>query len=247
MKNKTFYKVALLLAVLYFSAGNLQSKPIRLMVITGGHDYQEEQFNRMFESLGKKFTYRVVSLPEAFSVFKPENRAGYDVLVFYHMWQDITGEDKKNLSECISEGKPLVVLHHSICGFDDWPEYINIIGGKYLMKPAVIDRVEYNASTYKHDVRINVQVVNPGHSVTRGIKDFEIIDETYNGLYIHPTSLPLLTTNEPTSSPVIAWTKKYGKSQVVTLQGGHDRQAFENPNFRRLLKQSILWVSKESR
>ncbi|MDD4109781.1 MAG: hypothetical protein PHH93_13785, partial [Prolixibacteraceae bacterium] len=66
-------------------------------------------------------------------------------------------------------------------------------------------------------------------------------------LYIHPTSLPLLTTNEPTSSPVIAWTKKYGKAQVVTLQGGHDRQAFENPNFRRLLKQSILWVSKESR
>lgn len=214
------------------------------MIITGGHDYQEEQFDQMFESLGKKFTFQVVKFPEAFSLFRPENRDRYDVLVFYHMWNDITGDDKKNLSECIREGKPLIVLHHSICGFNEWPEYLNIIGGKYLTKPAIIDGVKYNASTYKHDVQIGVHVVNSKHPVTRGINDFEITDETYKGLYVDPSSEPLLTTKEPTSSPVIAWTKKYGEAKVVTLQGGHDRQAYENPNFRRLLKQSILYVLK---
>jgi len=29
---------------------------------------------------------------------------------------------------------------------------------------------------------------------------------------------------------------------VVTLQSGHDVATFENPNFRKLLKQAIEWV-----
>jgi uncharacterized protein len=246
MKYRNFLKSAIMLTVLFFATGNLNSRPIRLMIITGGHDYQEEPFNQLFESLGEKFTYQVVKFPEAFSVFKPENRNDYDALVFYHMWQEITGEDKKNLSECISRGKPLVVMHHSICGFDNWPEYLKIAGGKYFTKATLIDGVEYNAGTYKHDVKISVEVVDSKHPVTKGIKDFEIIDETYNGLYFETDVIPLLRTNESTSSPVIAWTKKYGKAKVVTLQGGHDRQAFENPNFRKLLKQAILYVWNKS-
>ena len=65
-------------------------------------------------------------------MFLPENRDKYDVLVFYHMWQKITDEQAKTFAECIRNGKPVVALHHSICAFDDWPEYWNIIGGKYF-------------------------------------------------------------------------------------------------------------------
>jgi len=35
------------------------------------------------------------------------------------MWQDITEEQKKVFTECLSQGKPVVALHHSICAFDD--------------------------------------------------------------------------------------------------------------------------------
>ena len=217
-------------------------KPIRILVITGGHDYKVNEFNQMLASLGKNIQYQIAELPAAYDMFFPENRAKYDVLVFYHMWQEITEKQALVLADCISQGKPLVALHHSICAYDDWPEYFNIIGGKYFHKPTTVKGKEYPACSYKHDIHFKVRIVNNENPVTKGLTDFEIFDETYKGYYIEDGVTPLLTTDEPSSTPVIGWSKVYGSSRVVTLQSGHDAATFENPNFRQLLKQSVEWV-----
>jgi len=175
-------------------------------------------------------------------MFLPENRNKYDVLVFYHMWQEITEEQERMLADCIREGKPLVVLHHSICAFDNWPEYFNIIGGKYFHKTTIIKGKEYPVSSYIHDLHFKVHIVDPENPVTKGLTDFEVFDETYKGYWVEEEVTPLLTTDEPTSNPVIGWTKSYGKARIVTIQSGHDVPTFENPNFRRLLRQSVEWV-----
>ncbi len=223
------------------------SKKIRILVITGGHDYKKEQFNQMLEGLGDNINYQIAEFPAAFDMFLPENRSKYDVLVFYHMWQKITSDQEKVFSDCIKEGKPLVVLHHSICAFDDWPEYFNIIGGKYFHKPTTIKGKEYQVCSYIHDIHFKVKVIDPKNPVTNGISDFPIFDETYKGYYIEEGVTPLLSTDEPSSTPVIGWSKKYGKARVVTLQSGHDVPTFENPAFRKLLKQSIEWVYNKGR
>jgi type 1 glutamine amidotransferase len=221
------------------------SGPVRILVVTGGHSYKADQFNQMLSSLGPEITYKIVEMPAAFEMFLPENRSKYDVLVFYHMWQEITDEQAKNFAECISEGKPVVALHHSICAFDDWPEYWNIIGGKYFHKPTTFKGKEYQPCSYIHDLHFNVKVVDLKNPVTKGVKDFEIFDETYKGYYVEDGVTPLLTTDEPSSTPVIGWSKKYGKSRIVVFQGGHDAPTFENPSFRKLLKQAIIWVAKK--
>jgi len=228
-----------------FSVAAEPQEPIRILVITGGHDYKKEQFNQMLSNLAPGINYRVSVLPEAFNMFKPENRDQYDVLVFYHMWQTINGEQEKIFADCIRQGKPVVALHHSICAFDDWPEYWNIIGGKYFHKATICQGREYPACSYIHDLSFNVKIVDPDHPVTRGVQDFEIFDETYQGYYVEDRVTPLLTTTEPSSKPIIGWAKKYGESKIVVLQSGHDVPTFENPNFRTLLKQAIEWVSKK--
>ncbi len=221
------------------------SNPIRVLVITGGHDYKAEQFNRMLSSLGPSITYQIAELPGAYDMFKPENRDKYDVLVFYHMWQKITEEQSTVFADCIRQGKPLVTLHHSICAFDDWPEYWNIIGGKYFHKKTTFKGKEYAPCSYIHDINFNVKIADSRHPVTAGLRDFPVFDETYKGYYVAEDVTPLLSTDEPTSTPVIGWAKNYGKARVVVLQSGHDVPTFENPNFRRLLKQSIEWVHKK--
>lgn len=246
MKSNYFARLFVCIS-LFFICEILEAKPVRVLVITGGHNYKTEQFNQMLAGLGKHFTCKVVSFPEAYSMFLPENRSSYDVLVFYHMWQKITDVEAKNVSECIHEGKPLVVLHHSICAFDDWPEYINIIGGKYFHKPTVVNGKEYAPCRYKNGVNFRIKVVDPRHPVTRSIHDFDVSEETYFGFYVDSEAKPLLTTTEPNSAPVIGWTKKYGKAQVVTIQSGHDVPTYENPSYRKLLKQSIEWVIKKSK
>lgn len=226
----------------WMSASYPPSKPIRILVITGGHDYNTEKFNQMLVSMGDNISYQIAVLPEAYEMFKPENRSKYDVLVFYHMWQKISEKEAAVFADCIWQGKPLVALHHSICAYDDWPEYINIIGGKYFHKTTTVNGKQYEPCSYIHDLNFTVKITDPNHPVTQGVKDFKIFDETYKGYYVAPECKPLLSTDEPSSNPVIGWTKKYGKAQVVTLQSGHDTPTFENPDFRKLLKQSIEWV-----
>jgi uncharacterized protein len=230
-----------------FSSGIPLSKPIRILVITGGHDYKIEQFNQMLSSLDRNITYQIAELPAAYDMFLPMNRNKYDVVVLYHMWQEITSEQAEMFSDCIRNGKPLVVLHHSICAYDDWPEYTNIIGGRYFHKSSIINGKEYPASSYIHDLLFKVRIVNPKNPVTKGLTDFEIFDETYKGLYVEDGVAPLLTTDEPTSTSIIGWSKTYGKARVVTLQSGHDVPTFENPNYRKLLKQAIEWVYNSSK
>ena len=227
---------------LSLSATNNSANPIRILVITGGHSYKVEQFNQMLASLGENITCQIAELPAAYEMFLPENRSKYDVLVFYHMWQEITDEQAEVFADCIRQGKPLVALHHSICAYDDWPEYFNIIGGKYFHKPTMVNGKEYPACSYIHDLHFNVKIADPRNPVTKGVKDFEIFDETYKGYYIEEGVTPLLTTDEPSSNRVIGWTKKYGNARVVTLQSGHDVPTFENPDFRKLLLQSVEWV-----
>jgi type 1 glutamine amidotransferase len=242
MKKFRLLLVLILATILKLSASEPPAGKIRILVITGGHDYQKEQFNEMLGSLGENITFQIAELPAAYEMFLPQNRDKYDVLVFYHMWQEITDEQAKVFSECIRNGKPLVVLHHSICAYDDWPEYINIIGGKYFHKPAVVNGKEYPACSYIHDVHFKVKIADKKHPVTAGISDFQIFDETYKGYYVEPGVTTLLETDEQSSNPVIGWAKKYGKARVVTLQSGHDVPTFMNPDFRKLLKQSIVWV-----
>ena len=247
MKKYIIILSFLFLTLLIISSTFAEKDTIRILVITGGHDYQKEQFNKMFASLGENITYKIEELPGAFNMFLPENRSKYDVLVFYHMWQSITPDQEKVFSDCIREGKPLVVLHHSICAFDEWPEYFKIIGGKYFHKPTVVDGREYAACSYQHDLHFIVKIADKGHPVTKGLIDFEVFDETYKGYYVEPGVKPLLTTTESSSEKVIGWTKNYGKARVVTIQSGHDVPTFENSGYRQLLKQAVEWVNNEGK
>jgi type 1 glutamine amidotransferase len=242
MKNILFIVLILFAFSISSAAKSYENKPIRVLVITGNHSYNKETFNAMFEGLGNAITYQVAEFPAAYDMFLPENRNKYDVLVFYHMWQKITDEQKVVFADCIREGKPVVALHHSICAFDDWEEYWHIIGGKYFHKPTVLNGKEYPACSYIHDLHFKASVVDKKHPVTKGVNDFELFDETYKGYWVEPGVKPLLTTTDTTSTPVIGWTKTYGKARIVTLQSGHDSPTFQSPAFRQLLKQSIDWV-----
>jgi uncharacterized protein len=232
----------LLISMLYFFTVQAQSQRIRVLVVTGGHDYDTAAFGAMFDSM-QDLSFRVISFPEAFRAFEPEHRKEYDVVVLYHMWQKITPEQEQNLAGCIGEGKPLVVLHHSICAFDDWEEYQKITGGRYFHRPDTIDGRVYPVSGYKHDVRVKIHIADSTHPVTKNMADVELMDETYKDFYVEPGVTPLLTTSNPGSSPVIGWAKTYGGSRVVTLQPGHDARTFETPWFRKILLRAILWVN----
>jgi type 1 glutamine amidotransferase len=243
------------LAILVLTAAAFWSSPTptsraaeagktRILLVTGGHDYETNQFVKLFRD-NPNLTVLTAAHPKAHDWLKADAASQYDVLVFYDMWQDISEEAKANLVARLKEGKGLVALHHCLGSYQQWPEYALIIGGKYHLEKHVENGVEKPASTYKHDVDFKVQVADSGHPVTKGLKDFEIHDETYGRFEVRPEAHVLLTTDEPTSTRSIAWAKTYAAARVVYLQLGHDHVAYANPNYQRLVAQAIRWAAKQ--
>lgn len=229
------------LPVFSICAENKGKKIPHVLLITGGHDYDETAFGQMLEKLS--ITYDHVKHPNAHAMLKAEKIAPYDIVLLYDMPKEISEEAQKDFIAMLENGKGLVVLHHAFCSYDFWPEYISIIGGRYHHYPWKENGVEKPVSTYKHDVTFDVKVVGKKHPITKGIKDFRITDETYGGTQILPTVHPLLSTEEGTSGPLVCWTNKYRNARITTFTLGHDHLAWENPSFIKVLSQAIYWTA----
>lgn len=233
-------------AILSISQGEAQkmtaNKPLRVLVVTGGHDFEREPFFQMFRSFGG-ITYEEVQHPQAHARLTPEAGRDYDAIVLYDMWQPISDEHQQAFVKLLRQGKGLVALHHSLASYQTWDEYRHIIGGRWHTQKWMQNGKEQPASTFQHDVQFKVHIVDNKHPVTKGLQDFDIRDETYGNFEVLPKVKPLLTTDEPTSGRVIAWAHTYGKSRVVYIQLGHDHYAYENPHYRRLVLQAIRWVA----
>lgn len=220
-------------------------KKIRVLVITGGHDFEKDAFFKLFKD-NPDITYRAVEHPQAHAEFTAEAAKQYDVIVMYDFNQKISEEAKADFVARLKEGKGLVVLHHAIATYPDWPEYWKIIGARYYLAKTNVNGVEKARSAYKHGMHFTLHVPDPDHPVTRGVKDYEIHDETYKWFDVAQECHPLLTTEEPESNHVIAWAKSYEKARVIYMQSGHDHFAYENPNFQQVLRQAIRWTAKRS-
>jgi hypothetical protein len=216
---------------------------IRVLLITGGHDFEEGQFFKLFTE-NPEITVKIAEHPHAHELLRPDSATNYDVLAAYDMHQEISEAAKADLLNWLKQGKGLVVLHHAIASYQAWPEYSQIIGARYYLEETVVNGVSKPRSTYQHGVHFRIHIVDPTHPVTKGIADFDIDDETYNLFDVAKEVHPLLTTEEPLSNRVIAWAKSYGPAQVVYLQSGHDHFAYDNPNYQRMLKQALRWAAR---
>jgi type 1 glutamine amidotransferase len=218
---------------------------IRCLVVTGGHDFERGPFAAMWDAL-PGIAWREVRHPHAYAEFKPEAAATWDVLVLYDMPQTIPDEAKADLVALLRAGKGVLALHHCSGSYPHWDEYETILGGRYLMAPRTVDGVVQPASTYHEGIDIAVHVVSPDQPVTKGLTDFGYHDEVYGHMQVSPDVTPLLTCATEGSSPTVAWTHRYGRSQIVYIQPGHGPGAWGCPSYRQMLSQAIAWVRTES-
>ena len=235
-------------SVIYYK--NIMVKPlpprstgqIKVAVLTGGHGFERKPFLEMFDSF-KGIKYVEVQLKDHSEIFEDISDWDYDVIAMYSMTQNISQKRKDNFKKLLNRGIGLVALHHNMGSFQSWPEFKKIIGGKYYLKATEEDGVEPRGSTYKHDIDMNVRIADASHPITRGMSDFKIHDEGYKYCGFEKNNRVLLTTDHPDSDKTIAWTRKYGKAKVCTIQLGHDAAAYQNANYRRLVARAIRWCA----
>ena len=213
---------------------NAATAPLRLLVVTGGHDYPTS-FYTIFDDPGELQWDHATSNHDA---LRSDLREKYDVLVLYDMSTELSDAEKKNLVDFLESGKGMVVLHHAILDYPGWEWWWReVVGGKYLTKP----EQGMPASTYQHDQTIEVVPVAK-HPILAGIKPIRLVDETYKGMWVSPQVTVLLKTDNPTSDPALAWVSPYQKSRVVYIQLGHGEPAHRDAAYRKLVHSAIRWA-----
>ncbi len=219
-----------------------QVKKIRVLVVTGGHDFEKEPFFAMFKAMDA-IVCETGEQKETSEAYNERLSSKYDVLVLYDMAQKITDDQKKNLLEFLASGKGLVALHHALGSYQDWPDYQKIIGGKFYTADREEEGVLHPKSTYKHDEKLKVNIADKNHPIVQGLTDFEILDEVYNKFLVRPDVKTLLTVDHPLSAKVIAWTHFCGNAPVAYILLGHAASAFNDANYRKLVSNAIFWAA----
>ena len=202
---------------------------MQIAVVTGEHGFQEKQFDAVFESMdGIQF------VREDLDVFVDDaSQNAYDTVVFYNFHRPYPTEAQAAAILGLTErGQGIVILHHAILAFPEWDVYSEMCG--------IADR----RFGYHPRQTLNVQIANPTHPITAGMKDWEMGDETYTMNSAGEDSDILLRVEHPNSMEVLGWTREYGNSRVFCLQSGHDDVTFSNPNFRAVLKRGIQWTGR---
>jgi type 1 glutamine amidotransferase len=206
---------------------------VRGLLITGGHDH-ETSFYGLFDGYNDLPHVPVAASKTA---FQNDLRGKFDVLIMYDFSRDLDETGKKNLRAFVEGGKGIVVLHHALLDYQDWPWwYEDVVGGSYRLKR----EGDIPSSTVKDREQLFVTPAEE-HPVTAGIGPFHIVDETYKRMLFSPRVRPLLLTNNPNSDRSLAWIGPCSTSRVVAIQLGHGPTAFHHPAYRALVHNAILW------
>ena len=254
--------------------------PLNILISVKGHPYERDAFAAVFESFeGIRHTF--VEQPASQAFLNPQTAEPWDVLVFY----DMPGIDfstqppnfiapsetlKTGFKELLSAGKGMVFLHHAIAGWPLWPEYGEIIGGRFFYAPSECRGKAVLDSGYRHDVPHTVAVEDTMHPITKGLdRTFSLTDELYLCEVFDNDIHPLLTSDysfdrehfysahhavtgkmfcnddwpHPEGSSLIGWTKTVDASRICYLQPGDGPDTYASKHYRQLLENAIRWAA----
>ena len=156
---------------------------------------------------------------------------------------DLTPEQRADLLSFIKEGKGFVAAHSAITSFFSWPEFGEMLGGRFDEHPWGIT----NATVIVDDRKFPaMRQFTPG-SVVRDehyqLKEFSR-DKMRVLAHLDPRSVDLkapLVHRTDGDFPV-AWAKNYGKGRVFYSTLGHDPQLWDTPMLQQMYFQAIRWA-----
>jgi type 1 glutamine amidotransferase len=160
-----------------------------------------------------------------------------------HREINLTPEQKKDLLAFVhDDGKGFVAAHTATTAFLSWPEFGELIGGRY-------DNHPWNT--------VAGQVINedPRFPATRHLPPvFNLTDEFYQTRDFSRTNLRVLLRLDTSKLPPhpefrrtdgdfpLAWVKTYGKGRVFYSSLGHDAKTWDNPDVYHLYYEAVKWA-----
>ena len=251
---------------------------ISALLVTKGHVFEREPFFAMIDALARPtadvhIEWTHVEQPAVAALMDVERASGFDVIVWYDMpgvtfnrtnppfaHYDPTDAYKTGFLSLLDAGKPMIFLHHAIAAWPSWPEFAQLLGGRFHFLPGDFSGVSYPGSGYRFNVPQTISVERH-HPIVDGLPDrFDLTDEVYMYAVNEPDVTPLLRSDfsfvpsnfhhggvgfkdHPPASNLIGWTKRARNAPIAYLQPGHGPEVYQDPNFRRLVANAVQWAT----
>lgn len=256
-----------------------------LLVLSGGHPYEAEPFAELVrwaaDALGG-WQVRHLIHPEAEAAVADGAADRADALLFYDMAGYSFGEGqvasrppsdgfKAAIQRRFAAGRGAVAMHHALAGWAEWPEWAELLGGRFFYQSGAWQGQAVPDSGYRHDVSYTADVVKD-HRVTEGLPaSFEVTDELYLCQIDERAVQPLVRARHaftranfysaahavagemfsnrgwehPDGSNLVAWWKLVGAAPLVYLQFGDGPATYANPHVRRMLANALRFTAGE--
>lgn len=173
------------------------------------------------------------------TVFTPANLAEVDVVVFLNTSGDVlNGAQEDALRAWVMGGGGWVGVHAAADTEYDWPWYEELVGAWFQRHPAT------QGATLRVEERIHPAV---RHLSSEWMRRDEWYDYRTNP---RSTAQVLITIDESSyvggedgSDHPITWTKELGLGRSFYTGLGHTAESYDEPAFRTLLTEAILWAA----
>jgi type 1 glutamine amidotransferase len=140
----------------------------------------------------------------------------------------MTPEQEQTIAAFVERGGGLLAVHNATGLYPAGGPYLRLLGGTY--------------NSHGPLERFRVNVLDRSHPITRGVADFEVADEQHTPVPDRE-KVHLLLESRSAEGVVGAagWAHEVGKGRVAYLANGHTREALENAEYQKLLRNAALW------
>jgi type 1 glutamine amidotransferase len=140
---------------------------------------------------------------------------------------------RRGLRAHLDAGGGLLGVHTASICFDDWPEWGEILGGRW----------NWERSGHPPVGPATIHVADPGDPLVSGVQDFPTFDEIYGFLDLESDVRPLLTSAHGGGVHPMLWRRLVGRGRVVYDALGHDLRAYDNEAHCTVVRRAARWAA----
>ena len=226
--------------------------PVKTLLVTGdNHPNHKWKLTTpaIIEALGNRGPEYRVTVTQAPEDLADPGLRDFDLVVLnYCNWTQagLGDKAKANFVRYLEMGGGLAVIHFSNGAFhaslpeappSDWPEYRKIVARVWDHAKGLSGHDKYGP--------FRVEITNPDHAISRGLPDFETVDELYfrqRGdvpIEVLATAHSQVTGNDEP----MAWVYRYGKGRVFQTVLGHSVESLSSSGTTRLIRRGSGWAA----
>jgi type 1 glutamine amidotransferase len=225
------------------SCENNNSKSlINLLIVSGKNNHEWSKTTPLLVRIYRETRLFNVDVTEKPDTLNYNTLKRYDAIVSnWNTWTDndirMTPEWEADFLRFVKEGGGVVFIHAGASSFYSWDEYHGIGIGRWGKK------------TSHSTTKGKIYGLDQTHPITKGIRDFYIIDELWEKTDIHSDAVALasLSATDETDGHQISekavFVNQTGKGRSFYTILGHDERALLNTGLQTLLIRGTLWAA----